>query len=147
MNIPAIRFFLPEDYDTVVKLLRDHEYRLPDSIEEFGGIALVAHSGEGELIGFIWSLAASGVPVAYADHFVVHRDHRKSGSVGIFMLLTLVKILESKGVTRILGVVPPGNQGYLKMLRKRGVGVYPNYTGLVVHADGEEVGNGIPDTN
>jgi len=133
MKIPSIRFYIPEDYEGVAELLRDHDYRVPEDPEELNGIGLVAHDEDGNLIGHVWSLVAQGVPVAYTDHFVVHRDHRKSGGVGLYLLLTLIKVLEGYGIKRILGVVPPGNAGYLKMLRKRKVGIFPNYAAIVVN--------------
>jgi len=138
MTEPTIRTYDPSDYPEVVTLLRSHDYRVPDQPEEFEGIALVAHEPIDEedpgkiprLIGFIWALAADASPVAYTDHFVVDREYRASG-VGVKLVLVLRKILQLKGIRKMIGVTPPGNSGFLRMLRKRGVEIVPNHAVLI----------------
>lgn len=134
--IPAIRFYLEEDFDNVVKLLKEHEYPYPESKDELNGVALVAHDSEGKMAGFVWALAAENIPVSYFHHFVIRRDMRDS-SFGSVFLFTLMKILGAKGVRNLVGVVPPGHSGSLKRLRKHGIAVIPNYSVVSISTNGE----------
>lgn len=126
-------WYKDEDFIEIVDLLKRNDYRIPDSPEELNGMALVARK-DGDIIGFVWALSAKDSPVAYVDHFVVDKSVRVSG-VGINLLLVLQHRLHMEGVKKLLGVVPPGNTGYLRMLRKRNwAEIIPNYTVLVANA-------------
>jgi GNAT superfamily N-acetyltransferase len=140
MSDPTIRWYDendPDDYAGVVELIAKHEYRLPESPEELAGIALIAHDEDGAVVGFIWSLSAEGSPVAYVDHLVIEKKYRARG-LGIKMILVLRRLLQMRGVSTILALIPPGQGSYLKMLRsKLKATLLPNHAVMVVHPQPE----------
>jgi GNAT superfamily N-acetyltransferase len=109
--------------EAVNQCIASSGYYLPVDVGRLGGLTLVAEDN-GKIVACIWC-AVSG-EIAFCDYLAVSREYRHTG-VGIYLQISLRRVLKELGVRVIKCWVHRANAEALKMHEKFGSLLEENY--------------------
>lgn len=103
-----IRTFEARDYDEVVALLKEYQWKHIPELDELKQVSLVFEIAE-RVVGFVWALCDG--KSAYIDYLVVDKAFRGSAEmdgrsvVPVALMNVMLMRLRSLGVTRVYGAL------------------------------------------
>lgn len=113
-----VRFYKPEDFEAVIRLLAETDMNTSFDPYSFGSKSLVIENKDG-VIGFIWVIAGDSKIVYIGDFVIAKKYWYRKNHPGVVLGKALFGLLGKMGYEGYLANVNPNQKKMYKMLTQK----------------------------